>query len=100
MAERRCEECGSLIPNGATTCPNCGCPVEQQAEETTAQNMPNLQQDDSYKTVSGKAVVTSTNPSESEITIAFDNLNMSKDSNTYSFNGTVTLPFSYDGWYD
>ena len=28
MAERRCEECGSLIPYGATACPNCGCPVE------------------------------------------------------------------------
>lgn len=52
MAERRCEKCGSIIPNGAKACPNCGCPVEQQSEETTAQNMPNLQQDDSYKTVS------------------------------------------------
>ena len=28
MAERRCEECGTIIPNGATACPNCGCPVE------------------------------------------------------------------------
>ena len=51
MAERRCEECGSIIPNGATACPNCGCPIEQQAE-TTAQNMAQPQQDDSYKTVS------------------------------------------------
>lgn len=28
MAERRCEECGTIIPNGATACPNCGCPIE------------------------------------------------------------------------
>lgn len=54
--------------------------------------------DSSYNYVSGRAIVANTNPSESKITIAFDNLNMSKDNNTYSFNGTVTLPFSYDGW--
>lgn len=30
MAERRCEECGSIIPNGATTCPNCGCPIDEK----------------------------------------------------------------------
>lgn len=51
MAEIRCEECGSIIPNGAKACPNCGCPIEQQTE-TTAQDMPQSQQDDSYKTVS------------------------------------------------
>ena len=28
MAERRCEDCGSIIPNGAKACPNCGCPIE------------------------------------------------------------------------
>lgn len=32
MAEIRCEECGSIIPNGAKACPNCGCP---QREKTT-----------------------------------------------------------------
>ncbi len=29
MAEIRCEECGSIIPNGAKACPNCGCPIEE-----------------------------------------------------------------------
>ena len=30
MAEIRCEECSSIIPNGAKACPNCGCPVEEK----------------------------------------------------------------------
>ncbi len=34
MAERRCEECGSLIPTGAKACPNCGCPVESVQENS------------------------------------------------------------------
>ncbi len=34
MAERRCEECGSLIPTGANACPNCGCPVENVQENS------------------------------------------------------------------
>lgn len=52
--------------------------------------------DNDYTYTSGKAVVTNTNPDESEITIAFDNLTMSKDGYAYSFNGTVTLPFEFD----
>lgn len=27
MNERKCTECGTVIPEGATTCPSCGCPV-------------------------------------------------------------------------
>lgn len=39
MAERRCEECGSIIPNGAKVCPNCGCPIEEaQENEQTNKN--------------------------------------------------------------
>lgn len=30
MAEIRCEECGSIIPNSATACPNCGCPIDEK----------------------------------------------------------------------
>lgn len=30
MAEIRCEECGSIIPNGAKACPNCGCPINEK----------------------------------------------------------------------
>lgn len=36
MAERRCEECGSIIPNGATACPNCGCPIEDTQDNGQA----------------------------------------------------------------
>ena len=85
-----------------TTCPTVGDDVAQMDLVLTplTENSDDPIWDSSYNYVSGKAVITNTNPSESEITIAFDNLNMSKDNNTYSFNGTVTSPFSYDGWYD
>lgn len=36
MAERRCEECGSIIPNGAKACPNCGCPIEDTQDNGQA----------------------------------------------------------------
>ena len=36
MAERRCEECGTIIPNGATVCPNCGCPIEDTQDNGQA----------------------------------------------------------------
>lgn len=31
---RKCEECGEILPSGASSCPNCGCPVEDNAAET------------------------------------------------------------------
>lgn len=51
--------------------------------------------EDSFKYVSGTAVVTYTNPSESEITVNFDNLTMSNGSSSYTFKGTATLMFEY-----
>ena len=48
---KKCEECGLIIPSGAKICPNCGCPVEQQTEEKVRSKL-QLQQEDSYKTVS------------------------------------------------
>ena len=51
--------------------------------------------EDSFKYVSGKAVITNTNPSESEITVNFDNLTMSNGSSSYTFKGTATLMFEY-----
>ena len=51
--------------------------------------------EDSFKYVSGTAVVTNTNPSESEITVNFDNLRMSNGSSSYTFKGTATLMFEY-----
>lgn len=53
---------------------------------------------DPYHYQSGTAVVTATSPDDSKITIRFKNLKMANSSNTYTFNGTVTLPFSYDNW--
>lgn len=50
---------------------------------------------DSFKYSSGKAVVTDTNSSESEITIRFENLSMSNGERSYTFNGTATLMFEY-----
>lgn len=52
MAEIVCEECGSVIPAGMMSCPNCGCPVEQQTEEMASQEKVPLQNDEPYKTVS------------------------------------------------
>lgn len=52
-----------------------------------------------YAYKSGKAIVTDTNPSDSQITIRFENLQMSAGGDmAFTFNGTVTLPFTYDGW--
>ena len=51
--------------------------------------------EDSFRYVSGTAVVTYTNPSESEITVNFDNLTMSNGSSSYTFKGTATLMFEY-----
>ena len=51
--------------------------------------------EDSFKYVSGTAVVTNTNPRESEITVNFDNLKMSNGNSSYTFNGTATLMFKY-----
>ena len=51
--------------------------------------------EDSFKYVSGTAVITNTNPSESEITVNFDNLTMSNGSSSYTFKGTATLMFEY-----
>lgn len=27
MNERKCNECGTVIPEGAAVCPSCGCPI-------------------------------------------------------------------------
>lgn len=51
--------------------------------------------EDSFKYVSGTAVITNTNPRESEITVNFDNLKMSNGNSSYTFNGTATLMFKY-----
>jgi len=34
MALLKCPECATEIPEGASTCPNCGCPLETYANET------------------------------------------------------------------
>lgn len=34
-----CEECNAEIPQGATTCPNCGCPVPEKTIEEAAQKV-------------------------------------------------------------
>lgn len=36
MMERKCPECGEMIPAEASVCPQCGCPLP--AEEKTAKN--------------------------------------------------------------
>lgn len=33
-----CIECGSVLPLGATECPNCGCPVENEKRENANGN--------------------------------------------------------------
>lgn len=50
---------------------------------------------DSFIYTSGKAIVTNTNPSESEIGIKFEQLKMSHDGKDYIFNGYTTLMFEY-----
>lgn len=32
MVEKKCEECGTIIPNGVKVCPECGCPVGNESE--------------------------------------------------------------------
>ena len=27
MNERKCNECGTVIPEGVVACPSCGCPI-------------------------------------------------------------------------
>lgn len=39
MTERRCEECGTIIPNGATACPNCGCPIDEKTTNSFWQKL-------------------------------------------------------------
>lgn len=39
MTERRCEECGTIIPNGATACPNCGCPIDEKTTSSFWQKL-------------------------------------------------------------
>ncbi len=51
--------------------------------------------EDAFKYNSGKAIVTSVNPNESEITIRFEQLKMSHDGRDYVFNGNATLMFKY-----
>lgn len=52
-----------------------------------------------YTYESGSAVVTETNPGNSEITIRFDDLKMvSRGNESFTFDGTATLMFTYDGW--
>ncbi|MCH1982714.1 zinc ribbon domain-containing protein [Ruminococcus sp. OA3] len=36
MALIKCSECGKEISDKAAACPNCGCPVEQQAEQSVS----------------------------------------------------------------
>lgn len=36
MADVKCEECGTVIPNGTNECPNCGCPQPVSQEEYNA----------------------------------------------------------------
>lgn len=54
--------------------------------------------DNEYTYVSGHAIVTKTNPKNSELTIKFENLVMKKDSKSYRFNGTVTMTFFFYGF--
>ena len=81
------------------TCPQVG---DDFAEMDLALTPLNEEEDgsiidleDSFKYISGKAVITNTNPSESEITVNFDNLRMSNGNSSYTFNGTATLMFEY-----
>lgn len=81
------------------TCPQVG---DDFAEMDLALTPLNEEEDgsiidleDSFKYISGKAVITNTNPSESEITVNFDNLRMSNGNSSYTFKGTATLMFEY-----
>ena len=31
-----CVDCGREVPSGATECPHCGCPVEEEKEKVAA----------------------------------------------------------------
>ena len=73
------------------TCPQVGDDFAEMEEEDGSI----IDLEDSFKYVSGKAVITNTNPSESEITVNFDNLTMSNGSSSYTFKGTATLMFEY-----
>lgn len=39
MALIKCEECGSIIPNGAKACPNCGCPIDEKTTSSFWQKL-------------------------------------------------------------
>lgn len=43
--ELKCKECGAILEAGAAVCPDCGCPVEQAAE----QPMPVVKEKPSFK---------------------------------------------------
>lgn len=32
MEQKKCTECGQILPEGVMYCPNCGCPVEASSE--------------------------------------------------------------------
>lgn len=38
MAMIKCAECGKEFSDRANACPNCGCPIEYQAEKSIAEN--------------------------------------------------------------
>ena len=37
----QCNKCGSVLAEGATFCPNCGAPVEQNLENNNPNNLNN-----------------------------------------------------------
>lgn len=50
MEERKCIECGEIIPDNMSECPNCGCPVELSGDANKLE-VNNIEQDDIEKNI-------------------------------------------------
>ena len=64
---RICEDCGQAVPDNASACPNCGCPVPPQAEPQKAQATSN--NGDAYSGVIDHNVLNAGISTEAEATI-------------------------------
>lgn len=55
MEERKCEECGQIIPDNINECPNCGCPigdVENENKFKEENELSNIEQEEIKKNIS------------------------------------------------
>ena len=77
------------------TCPTVGDDVAQMNLELIPMSDDDYDLWDKFTYESGKAIVTETSPSTSDITIRFENLKMSLNGDSYVFDGTATLMFTY-----